>query len=276
MKKIFFTLLTSFVAGAGFAQYCGNSGSAICIPQGSVGSGFQDLNTVPCAERGVAYSSAIEFTMFNTFNFQGQQDVDSIEFVSMNNLPCGLCWATNKANNRFVKDEAGCIKISGTTNDPAGQYKFAISLKAWINGGAQAITVPASLTDQTDVKLFIRVKEVGGSCPNIDLSGSANNLTASTGCSVGIEEAGFEFANLSIVPNPIVESAIVTFTAETATTATLKITDMNGRTVYTNNMDVNAGVNNTTIQRNNLPAGVYFLNLSSGSKVSTKRFVVNQ
>jgi hypothetical protein len=276
MKKIIFTFCTLSILsiGSSFAQYCGNSGPAVCTPQGTSGGGFQDLTTVPCAVRGAAYAQAIEFTMFNTFNFQGQQDVDSVEFFTLGNIPCGICWATNKASNRFVKDEDGCLKFTGTTNDVAGQYKLAFSLKAWINGNPQPVTVPASLAEQAGLKLFVRVKEAQGNCANLDTSVNGNNLIATVGCSVGIEENTLAFVNMSIVPNPMSTNSVVTFTSEESVDATMKLVDMSGKVVFTQPLNVRAGVNTTTIERNNLPVGVYFFNMVSGNKSVTKRFTI--
>ena len=41
-------------------------------------------------------------------------------------LPNGLCWSTNKANNKFAAGEDGVIEISGTPIGPAGQYNIHI------------------------------------------------------------------------------------------------------------------------------------------------------
>jgi hypothetical protein len=276
MKKSIFTLLavSLFTLGAN-AQYCGNSGPSACTPTGgpAVG-GFQDPNEIPCIERGEAYSESIQLSMFNQFNFQGQQSVDSIQIDAIGNLPCGICWATNKATNRFNADEDGCIILTGSTNDPAGQYKFSFTMTAWINGGAQGITVPASLVNQTGIKYFIRVKNNGSStCANVDTSSSATNLTASASCTVGINDVQ-TIADLAINPNPMNSTAVVSFEAEQTATYVMTITDITGKTVLVTNIAANAGANTTTIQRNGLPTGMYFLSLSNGKSLTTKRFTI--
>src|SRR5688572_13690371 len=99
MKKTIFTLLAlSMIFFNASAQYCGNSGVAVCVPSGGPSSGgFEDPNTTPCVVQGQAYNHAIQFTMFSTFTFQGNTvSIDSIRFDDIDSLPCGLCWATNK------------------------------------------------------------------------------------------------------------------------------------------------------------------------------------
>ena len=278
MKKLISTLLLSCTLAYGFSQACGNNGGSVCSPDGSLSSpGFADMNTVPCAERQVAYSAVLQFQMFDVFNFLGQQSVDSIEFVSIDNLPCGICWAVNQTDKRYSANEYGCVKFSGTTNDAAGQYKLGLALKAWINGAAQAQNIPASLTDQTGIRLILRVKDNGSSnCPNVDTAANSPlNLTASLSCPVGINEVA-KVSLISIVPNPMTSQAAVNLVAAEAGVYTLTVTDMTGKAVETKTVELKTGANTTVIERNNMAAGVYFLQVSDGKNVVTRRFSVSE
>ncbi len=258
------------------AQSCGSDGSAVLPSGGPQSGGFDGPNTVPCAEQGVAYTHDIQFTMFDAFNFQGQQSVDSIEFLSIGNLPCGLCWSVNDADRRYSANEDGFVTIKGTTNDVAGQYKLALSLKAWINGQDSGLTIPASLVDQTGIRLFQRVKTVGGNCSNVDTSSSfPNNLTASLNCPTGINEIS-NVSALTIVPNPMTSQAVLTFMAEKSANYTVRVTDITGREVIVKQFEGLAGENKFTIERSNLPGGTYFLLLSSENKTTTHRFAVSE
>src|SRR5688572_4542088 len=109
MKKIVFTLLffaSSLIVNNAFGQACGNSIS--CTPSGLVfDGGFEHPDSTPCAIQGVANNHAIQFKMFTVFYYPvgSTQIVDSIEFVSIDNLPCGLCWTVNQADKRYTADE---------------------------------------------------------------------------------------------------------------------------------------------------------------------------
>ena len=280
MKKLFFTLCiissSAFITQVN-AQACGNNGPNACSPTGGPsGGGFQDPSTVTCATQGVAYNNAMQFSMFSAFNFLGQQSVDSIEFVSVENLPCGLCWSVNKANKRYSANEDGCLNISGTTTDVAGQYKLAISVKAWINNQTSVNTIPASLFDQTGIHLFLRVKTNGGNCVTVDTSAGANNLTASVNCPTGINELNSGVSVVNISPNPMNSEADLSFVAEKNAAYTVRIADVTGKEVSVKQLEGRAGENHTTIERNNLPAGVYFLSLTDGRNAVTKRFSVTE
>ncbi len=279
MKKIISTFFIALCATAAFAQACNSgNGSFVCTPSGGpAAGGFDDMNTVPCIEKTVYYEHAIQFTMFNQFNFLGQQSVDSIEFVSIDNLPCGICWAVNQADKRYSANEDGCLKFSGTTNDPEGQYKCALALKAWINGQLSPVTVPANLVDQTGIRLFTRVKAQGGSnCPNVDTSVAANNLTASVGCPTAIKDVAGNVTELSVMPNPMNSTAEVRFSVAAAGNYTLSLTDMTGKLVMTRVLEVKTGDNVASIERNNLAEGIYFLSLSDGKNAITKRLTITQ
>lgn len=278
MKKLTFTLslfASLFITGNVSAQACGNDGPSVCTSSGVAGGGFQDQNTVPCAERQVAYDQTIQFTMFSQFNFQGQQTVDSIKFNSIGNLPCGLCWSVNQADKTYTGNENGCIRITGTTNDPAGQYKLSLNLTAWINGLSTGIPVSSSLASQAGISLYFRVKDNGSSnCANVDTAAAANNLTATTGCPVGIEDLNTAFTQLNITPNPVNSDAKLTFVAEKEAQYTISVTDFRGAVLNRLEMTSNTGLNELLISRNNLSAGVYFVSLSNGKQTVTKRFTV--
>src|ERR1039458_1026053 len=98
MKKIIFAMLTvscSLFYYSSNAQYCGNSVPSVCTPNPNQGPGFENPDSIPCVVRGQATSTTISFKMYTIFNFLGSQVVDSIQFLGIDNLPCGLCWATN-------------------------------------------------------------------------------------------------------------------------------------------------------------------------------------
>ena len=280
MKKLISTLC--FISFSVFlmqanAQSCGTNGPNACSPTGGpAAGGFEAPSTTPCAVQGTAYSHAIQFTMFSAFNFQGQQSVDSIEFLSIDNLPCGLCWSVNQTDKRYSANEDGCISITGTTHDVAGQYKLALALKAWINNQTTpGLSIPASLVDQTGIRILLRVSN-GGTCVTIDTSSGATNLTASVNCSTGIAELNSGVSSLSIVPNPMNSEAVLSFIAEKNAAYTIRITDITGKEVSVKQLEGRAGENKTTIERNNLPAGVYFLSLNDGKNSVTKRFTVTE
>jgi len=277
MKKILFTILSSASVMFSVAQSCGTNGSSVCVPQGGPPQGgFPENSTISCAEQNVPYEATINFTMFDQFDFLGLQEVDSVEFLHIDNLPCGLCWAVNQTDKRYTANEDGCIKISGTTNDVVGQYKLGLDLRAWINHGTTPVDPGAFLVDQTGTRLIIRVKANGSSnCPAPDTAANSTlNLTASTNCPLGINELNNDVTSLRIAPSPVNQTATVSFVAVKAAVYTIKVTDMTGKLISTEQINANVGNNQTIINRNGLPAGIYFLSINDGKTAITQRFTI--
>ncbi len=278
MKKIIYAIVMVsglFVFGAANAQYCGSgSGQGVCVPLGTLDHyGLENSDSVPCIVQGEAYSQSIQIKMFNFFEAGGPQTVDSIEFDGINNLPCGLCWATNKANNRYSSGEFGCINISGTTTDDAGQYKLLINLKAWING-SPGIPVGSSTVDNSGIKIWLRVQAPAGVCNAVDTSSSASNKTASTGCTTGINAPSNDILSLNVIPNPVNSTSIIRFGSLQEGRYTLNVTDIAGRVISTKEIESKVGENSLGFETSSLPAGMYFLSLYNGKNSSTKRFIV--
>lgn len=279
MKKTIFTLslLSSvFFCAQLLAQACGSVPA--CVPQGGpLSGGFDESSTIPCAVQDSAYNYSAQFTMFTTFNFQGSQTVDSIEFVSIDNLPCGLCWSVNKPNKRYVANEDGCLNIRGTTSDPAGQYKLAVAVNAWINNNPSPFPVSATLFDQTDIRIIFRVKTAAGNCVAVDTAANApGNLTASISCATGVSDLISEFSSVKITPNPVNANAVVSFVSPKMLSCTMRISDITGKIVASKEIEAKQGANSITIEKNDLPAGVYFLSLTDGKNATTTRFSVTE
>ncbi|MDB5283687.1 MAG: hypothetical protein JWO06_2762 [Bacteroidota bacterium] len=279
MKKVIFTLLTiSSLYFTSSAQYCGNSGPSVCTPPTNLtqpGLSPPSDSLAPVIDN-IPTTTTIEFKNFNTIAFGGQTlTIQSLKIDTISNLPSGLCWATNKANNTFTNQEAGCIQVTGTTQAPAGQYKLYIIVDA--NVGV-AITTNA---DAAGLHYYVRVDSNASECihPVDTLQTQANPFISYAGLACpgsGINEIESSFANMSVVPNPFTNQAVVSFTSVKGGMMTEKLTNILGSEVYKREIEVKVGENSTVIERNSIPAGVYFYTLGSGRSMVTKRVVINE
>lgn len=95
---------------------------------------------------------------------------------------------------------------------------------------------------------------------------------------VGIENPAIVKNNISeikIYPNPVVNTANLTFNMEQANDVEVNVFDISGRQVNTfqyNN--INTGTNTITFNVRNLTKGTYIVKLNVGSKVMTSKFVI--
>lgn len=290
MKKLvtnlFFvvSLLATFQANA---QYCGSSQVTFpaCGVQGNYG--FGDYNTFPCITRGQCDSLIIPFYVYQTFTAQGNTvTIVKMQFNTIDSLPCGLCWSTstsqdpNNMPNEFNSNENGCIKIAGLTNDPAGSYLLNITL----NVATPQTCTPSDTTffvnginsQAGNVAIWIKVAEPG-QCPdtvNQALLQHPSTSCTNTNCVTGINEVSKTLTNLSIQPNPMTKEAKLSFTSENGGTDHISITDAVGKVVFTTTMTTKPGMNETTISRNNMPAGVYILYIGNEQGTATKKFII--
>ena len=75
-------------------------------------------------------------------------------------------------------------------------------------------------------------------------------------------------------PNPASESVNITFSSEESANAVLSVLNLMGQTVYNMDVDVNEGYNMVTVPVNQLPAGVYMVNIKSNKGTTTQKLIV--
>ncbi len=165
MKKILLLLLLVVTSQFLFSQYCGNSGTAQCTPSGTfVTPGFYPVpSQLPAFVNGQVSTTVLEFKNFNVVNFQGNlYTINSLRIDSVGNLPAGLCWASNKANNTFANQEQGCVRINGTPNGPVGEYKLKILVTVDVGVSLQVDAAAAG------VNYYVRLIDSCQTAPDTD------------------------------------------------------------------------------------------------------------
>ncbi len=161
------------------AQACGNSGPGVCTPQGGLTAvGFYPSDTtLPCADDGAFYNQTISFLAPSSVS--GYSLVD-VQISSINNLPCGLCWASNSSSNQISGGGTGCVQVSGITKEVPGQYNIVVYATATVNTGIIGdVTVgPLNIDSALGLSYVIRVNTPGASqtaCPPIN--GTSNTAS---------------------------------------------------------------------------------------------------
>ncbi len=92
-----------------------------------------------------------------------------------------------------------------------------------------------------------------------------------------IDSTGISNHNISgmkMYPNPATETVNITFAAENAENGVLSVLNLMGQTVYTMRVDVNEGYNFVTVPVNQLPAGIYMVNIRTNKGISTQKLIV--
>lgn len=272
MKKIFFTLLTcGFLYNAANAQYCGApggpgpaSGPGVCDTIALSKPGFSPTtDSLAPMVNGQASTTVIYFQNYDSVPLIGR--MNSLKIDSITNLPPGTCWSMGSANNTFGNKQNGCIRISGTPNGPIGVYK--INVYASINAGFKV-----NLERDAGLKYFIRLMNDGDAVRTLDTSQNSSFMPYYP-LSVN-EVEGAAISSLNVYPNPMNNRAEVKFNSARNTTMTERITNIIGGEISKVTREIRTGANTFSLDRNHLPAGVYFYSLSEGNNIVTKRLIV--
>ena len=229
-------------------------------------------DSLPCTVIGQAVADTLYFTNFTTI--QGFTVV-SVTIDSINNLPYGVCWATNVTGNTFPAGQNGVIFLIGIPNDAPAQYKMAIHLSATTDIGQ----IPDfNLETVTGYRYYVRLAWPGCPCPPLDSVGGVDSAyiyyTSATCEAAGIKAVNQNFSDLSVVPNPFSQTATVSFSSNVSGTFSLQLIDMLGEAVSTQNVRVVSGNNEFRIKGNGLSQGVYILHISDGNSSATKKVVI--
>ncbi|MCK5847210.1 MAG: T9SS type A sorting domain-containing protein, partial [Bacteroidales bacterium] len=90
---------------------------------------------------------------------------------------------------------------------------------------------------------------------------------------VGIDEIS-SISNLSIAPNPAVNSVNVEFTSTDNTPIVITIMDVLGKTVVSQNLGSVSGVYSKSFDISDLESGMYILEMKKGTATTSQKFLV--
>jgi hypothetical protein len=81
---------------------------------------------------------------------------------------------------------------------------------------------------------------------------------------------------ISLYPNPAVDHAVINLYSGVQTTATLRLIDNSGRQIMTRSFTVSNGYNSLVVDHlDNLPRGIYFIQVFSGNSIYNEKLVKN-
>lgn len=185
MKKVAFfpVIIVSLLLTISLhAQYCGTSGSSICTAQSSFTRvGFEPPeDSLPCMIIGQPYSEVIQFHTPSNATVQGTSGtLNYYKIDTINNLPCGICWAMGESNFEINGNSTGCIKLSGTTFDAPGEYKLHIIVDVNIT----PILFSQNYADQNlstqGFTYYVRVQLPDDTCAQLDTLVAGNTASHS-------------------------------------------------------------------------------------------------
>ncbi|MEZ4943271.1 MAG: T9SS type A sorting domain-containing protein [Saprospiraceae bacterium] len=212
----------------------------------SAGTLFVDI-----AERSVKAGEVftVDFTPGTDFaGYQFTLNTGGLELLEL------LPGENQTANNFgvFAKDGAVTVSVDGASG-------FAARFRASKTGMlSQLLGVSSRIT---------RAEAYKADGESYDVAFRFNGANGSV-----VAGAGFEL--LQNTPNPVREQTIISFNLPEATTATLTISNAEGRLVKVLNGAYGKGLNTVTINRSDLTSGVLFYQLETPTHSATKKMIV--
>ena len=259
MKQVTFTFLLSVLSLLASAQ---------CSVDYSLTTPGFAAPEDSCVEQGVYEEMVWQFKNFDIAPI-ANASVDSMRIDSINFLPCGFSWDTNKDDNKFKKNENGCIRIFGSTNDPVGEYTTEIIVTAWIDGTVdEPIRQPSSV-----LGLYIKVRVTDGTTT---CEMATNPQTASCVLTLGLNELDRSIKGFSNFPNPFGTYTNINFIADEPSVCSLKVFNTLGVLVHQRTVDVEVGNNSIRFDRSGIDAGVYLYTLENEKGSVTKTMVITK
>lgn len=255
MKQLLLSFLALFLFASVQGQTCTPDTSytnpGIYPENGSTG-GFINVEMAD-AFVGMMYDEVVHLkipsdTIIDTMGLQIPAIIDSLFIIDFVNLPASMSYQCNTINCRYEGDENGCIRFVGTpTANEVGTYNIGLQSYGFVNAG-----ILGTLADTLIFPMSIEIKPAQG----IDEY---------------ISNGSIQFS-----PNPFNETANLQFNAIRTTPYRVRLVDLTGRTVQEINGKTHVGSNNVTINRNDLPGGMYFYSLEIDEYRHTGRFIINR
>jgi len=278
MKKVISTLsLVGVLATSIYAGNCGTTSTVSPKPQSGTAGLSPMSDSLPVViNDGRSINQVIYFENYDTTRTAGQLvTVQTLKIVAIDNLPTGLCWKTNVANNTFNGKQTGVIQVTGSTTDPAGQYKLKITVTAATdiatlnNVDAEAVT---------GLRYFVRVacKDNEATPLKVDDAAPYPSFKAdSRPCPSAINNVEANISELSINPNPFSTVTKLSFTSENEEKYSVRLTNILGSVVFAQDIvSKNGGNNVVAIENKNYANGVYFVTITNGKSSVTRRVVI--
>lgn len=222
------------------------SGQA-CIPNNDTVSGIEPDTLAPVYV-GIPYEETIYFRLpadtvvdldlGGTVIYDVHLCIDSLTIDSVVGLPAGFGYACNVPWCSVKGGDNGCAKISGTaTPDQAGTYPLLVFVTVYVND-CYGFPLPG----QVDTVTFFFLQVMGA---------QQADAPVSAGHALGL-----------LFPNPGRDEVVAPVQLTQGAMVELRITDLQGRTVYLRRDHLSAGGHHLRL-RHGLPAGSYVLELTT-------------
>lgn len=148
-------------------------------------------------------------------------------------------------------------------------YRFANGIQDYILNTWTWINL-ATLGNVDSLQFTLHSSDYGSFGMNTPAYFCLDDLTLDFG--TGLEDV-FSAEGLNLYPNPALEEAELVFNTKETVYVSMKITDITGREMSSQNLNSFAGMNKFKIDISQFPAGIYYVIVNAGSNTLTKKLI---
>ena len=214
--------------------FLANTAMAQCVPLGPEECPDPENNgqicpdTMPDGYLNMAYNE--EATILVPEEYLPGVYVHHLTLTAIDNLPTGLSWESNAANNEFFAGNYYCFVLSGTPTE-ADVFYLKIVVDVYIDVNGQAVYF-GSVGDSTSLAMIIR-EDFGVKDPDEHI----------------IIEGSF--------PNPFSDQTYIHFNSRQGGKIQFEVYSLLGEKIYIQGIDSRPGDNIIPFRGDMLPAGAY-------------------
>lgn len=265
MNRIVLIFLGMILVGAGYAQDCQpdenvpDSVVVAPLPYNEMSRPEGGITDTACV--GSPYEFVFTFNIPATYTVSGfEVPLNSVSIPAeegINNLPASMDYTCNPPDCVFPAETDGCILVFGTaTMDDVGQHDLTI--EATISTAVDLdVVLPGNL--EANSHYYLTIKEEGGAnC----LSNTRRELTAVSG--------------LYNRPNPFSSFTQVVVEAKTSGNYQFFVTDLLGRNLHLQPVQLVEGENTLDFDAGQLAEGMYLYGITDGRSSATAKMIINR
>lgn len=295
MKKIVLSIIVAFIANSSLLAQIPNNGFENWTTVGSYSNpdGWATLNDMTAMSSvytatkgtpgnvGASYlkltSKTVGASVVNGIAVSGTLNTTTMQPTAgfpYTGQPVSL---TGKWQHMIMGSSQGSISVTLTKwNSTTHQRDIVASANQTLSGMAMSwasFTINLNYMMSMAPDSCMIVMKASGSSPTNNDYLWLDNL-AFSGSVAGLNENNSPVQALSIYPNPIQDKINVSFNIQNEKTVTLKVTDIDGKLIHTQDLGQIKGYINQSIDASKFPKGIYFINISSETISETRKIVI--
>ena len=264
------------------------SGNSILLTTLISASAYQWQVQAICTSGAGTYSTALTFTTPLTGcsdSYESNETYSAAKTIPVNTDISALIGTSVDVDWYVFTTVSPATRIKITLANLAGDYDIrlysaSLTLLATSQFGG---TTPESIIQNSTSAATYYIKVYGYNrafsakqCYSLRVSTSNTNFRLTDDSSLTVNTAVSAVSNLVVFPNPATDYISGTFASAIDDNINLRVFDMLGRTIQSQQVSVTEGLNKFTLDLNALSDGIYFIELRNSSERIVNKFILEK